>query len=91
MKILMYFFHLQPSLGLSDDISEINPAQWPKMVQFINNGHYCWFNSSSVALMWIIRTLNLKLPHESTDQPELGIFWNWICYWLNLNRRSTQV
>ena len=52
-------------------------------------GQCDWFHSSSVALLWTMKRLRLKLPHESKSQ-ELDIFWNWICYWFNLDRKGTQ-
>ena len=78
----------QPCLGpINEILDDVNvTAQWPWMVQFINNGHYCWFNSSSVALMWTMKKLHLKIPRKK-DQ-DFGIFWNWIRYWFNLDRKN---
>ena len=36
--------------------------------------------------MWTMKKLHLKIPRKK-DQ-DFGIFWNWIRYWFNLDRKN---
>ena len=68
-------------------LQEIDVEHWPWLVQLINNGYYCWFNSSIVAMMWSMKTLQIELfqPEE-----EDWTFWGWITYWYNLERCNSR-
>ena len=65
------------------DISEF----WPWLVQFLNYGHCCWFNSSSLALMWTMKKLQIEMPQPKEED---WTYWGWITYWYNLERRDSK-
>ena len=68
-------------------LQEIDVEDWPWLVQLINNGYYCWFNSSIVAMMWSMKTLQIELIQPDEDD---WTFWGWITYWYNLERCNSR-